>query len=493
MDILLVHVPASVGKKSHDTAFSFSKSINYGLLSIGTYLKGKGHDVKILDHRDKSNDEYISEIKKSIYTCNPLAVGLFCISGFSYPNLIEYSNSIKKIFPDIPIIAGGKDHVGLIAESLLEECSSIDIVVLGEGEEVTNLILNSIKSGRPYNEIPNIFYRESKLHRKSICNHKIAFADLPLLDYTLYPNGKSFPPSIEISRGCPFKCNFCVSARTKVRKKSISEIIQEIILLSSFYGDRNIKIYFETPIMLFTSKEIDELVNFRKKSGIDFRWRTETRVEYLQSHSIERLAEAGLKVIDMGLESGSPQILLRMNKANNPATYLTSAIKVLKKANSQNILIKINILFYVGENKDTISETLAFLEANQDYIKSVSAYPLIGFPCETFGVEFLNELSHFGGSIVRDSEWASRKLFPINPSSELSYKDLQKVSKLICKSYQSIDDFFMQKQYGYFSPNISFDDFLNAAEKHGFCDMPFYASNEERIRSKESLKKLLFL
>jgi len=491
LDIILIHIPIEVGKKSHDTAFPFSKTINYGLLSIGSYLINIGYDVRILDFRDHPVKKNINKIKKSIDIIQPKMIGLSCISGFSFPYLPKFSHDIKSSFPEIPIIVGGKDHVGLFGGQLLEECKDIDIVVMGEGEEVTNLILRSINKGQSLDGIPNICFREKGTVRRTNPVNRLKPPILSSLDYKLYPNIKTYPPSIEISRGCPFNCDFCVSSRTKVRKKSVRIISNEVKLLCDHYNDEYLKIYFETPNMLFTKKEIEELINFRKKFNLNFSYRSETRVEYLQSHSIEKLAESGLKVIDLGLESGSMEMLRRMNKTKRPDAYLNSAEIILEKAFSLDIIIKLNILFYIGENRKTISDTLSFIDRNKHHIRSISAYPLIGFQCQNFGNQFKKDLLKYGGSIVNNCDWKKRKMFPINPSTEFSYEELLKTSLLISKGYQSEADFFYQKQYGYFSPNISYQEFRDEVQRHNQDGMPFYTTDEEKQLARNSLFKLI--
>lgn len=480
-----------VGKKPHDTLFPFSKTINFGLLSLGSYLERKGHAVRILDYRDYSTENNIKRIKENINATEPKMIGLSCISGFSFPNLLKFSRSIKSSFPDIPIIAGGKDHIGLFAGQLLKECKDIDVVVMGEGEQVVHLLLKHLDSGESYYDIPNIYFRDNECVTGSNPKKRPTSMKLFPFNYDLYPEIETYPPSIEISRGCPFNCSFCVSSRTKVRKKPIGVIIDEIKKLCKLYNNGNLKLYFETPNMVFLNSEIDELIEFRQKENLTFTYRTETRIEYLLSHSIEKLAESGLKVIDIGLESGSETILKRMNKTNRPKLYLKSAENILKRAYDLDIIIKINILFYVGENKHTIGETLSFLDRNEPYIRSISAYPLIGFQFHKFGDEFHNDLARYGGSVVKNEYWKNMKLFPINPSSEYCYDDLQNISLMITKAYQSESDFFYQKQYGYFSPKISFLEFRKATQLHNQEELPFFRTDEEKIEERKLLHKIL--
>ena len=272
-------------------------------------------------------------------------------------------------------------HVGLISEKVLLECPEVDIVVKGEAEEITFQVIKSMMNGNPFSRIPNIAYRDQDGCIKiTDFTDSVALSIIPSLNYKLYPNYLSFPPSIEVSRGCPCSCKFCVNTGSKVRKKPIADVIKDVMLIIDLYGIQNPALYFEAPMFTFSDRKIEELIDLKKEKGLNFTWRTETRVEYLTQNRIYRLAVAGLKVVDLGLESASPEILSRMGKTTNPEQYLTSAAKVLKTAYENNIIIKINLLFYIGENKNTLNETITFLDRNNQYIQSISAYTLIAHP-----------------------------------------------------------------------------------------------------------------
>lgn len=490
--LILINILSGDAKKPYDKAFSFSRTINFGLLSIATYLQSHGISVRLLDLctydvEDPWND-ILSEIKKE----NPVAIGLSCISGFSYPRFKDASKLIKNLFPGIKIVAGGKDHIGLMSEVVLLECEGIDILVKGEGEIVTLKILKALINRHSLSQIRNIAYRDDRGLIVETPIEECSILDkIPSLDYTLYPNYSAFPPSIEVSRGCPYSCSFCVSTKTKIRKKPVSEIIKDVKSINRLYKLSEPTIYFETPMFFFSNEEIDILVNLRLKEGLKFTWRTETRVEYLDTHPIDRLAMAGLKVVDLGLESASPELLLRMNKTSNPDTYLNSAVRVLKKAFENGIIIKINLLFYIGENRRTLSETITFLESNREHIQSISAYPLILCPTLCDNPDIHSQIVEHGGSFVKSNEWEQRHLIAVNPSSEFSYENLQYIGRLIGKSYQSIYTFFEQKRFGYLSPSISFSEFKAQVDCFGIERFPFFVAKRESDAAKAELMQII--
>ena len=500
MDLLLVNVPIDLGKKPYDLAFPFLKRLNFGILAIASYMKDRGFQVRIFDPQAYSEEIFseeacISRILQEIEHYSPLVVGLSCISGFSYPSCKKIAILIRQAFPSILIIVGGKDHVGQIADIVLSECAAIDIVARGEGEEVLCKLIDSVKNKQPLEKVSNIVYRDTNGSINST-NYDLTLnpQKITRLNYSLYPNFKTFPPSLEISRGCPFGCAFCVSAKTGVRKKDVSSIIDEAEYIVQIYDDEDIGLYLETPMFLMQDKEISQLAYMRKEKGLNFTWRTETRVDYLSPVRLQKLAEAGLRVLDLGFESASPDILIRMGKTQKPQKYLEQTSEILRTAYELGIIVKMNILFYIGETVETIKETIYFLEQNLPYTISVSAYPLLLYPGSSLETGIEEDIKRYGGSIVNDKAWEERHLWPVNPSNEFTYDTLQELGTLFTKSFQTMETFYMQKKYGYFSPGTSYIEFIQHSENFGIEKLPFSKDKKELNNNRQKLwSKLMSL
>jgi radical SAM superfamily enzyme YgiQ (UPF0313 family) len=271
----------------------------------------------------------------------------------------------------------------------------------------------------------------------------------------------------------------------------VVEVIKDVKTINKLYKTNESTIYFETPMFMFDTGEIDALVDIRQREELKFTWRTETRVEYLDKQPVDKLAMAGLRVVDLGLESASPEILLRMKKTSTPDSYLKAATGVLKKAFESGIIIKLNLLFYIGETRNTLSETIAFLDSNRDYIQSISAYPFILYPGVRDNQDIQTQLSQHGGSFDTSREWEERHLIAVNPSVEFSYAELQHIGKLFGQSYQSINTFFDQKRFGYLSPGISFSEFKTQAEHFGIERFPFFTDKKASETAKSELMRII--
>jgi anaerobic magnesium-protoporphyrin IX monomethyl ester cyclase len=271
----------------------------------------------------------------------------------------------------------------------------------------------------------------------------------------------------------------------------VAEIVNDVKTINKLYNTNEPTIYFETPMFMFDTEEIDALVDIRQREELKFTWRTETRVEYLDKQPFDKLAMAGLRVVDLGLESASPQILLRMNKTSTPDSYLKAATGVLKKAFENGIIIKLNLLFYIGETRNTLSETITFLDSNRDYIQSISAYPFILYPGVRDNLDIQTQLSQHGGSFDISGKWEERHLIAINPSAQFSYAELQHIGTLFGQSYQSINTFFDQKRFGYLSPGISFSEFKTQAEHIGVENFPFFADKRTSETAKSELMRII--
>lgn len=494
MDLLLVNIPLDLGKKPYDLAFPFLKRLNFGILAIASYMSERGFEVGIFDPQAYPYEDSLTQLLKEIERHSPKVIGLSCISGFSYPCCKRFASAIRLNFPTIPIFVGGKDHVGQIAESVLAECLAIDIVVRGEGEEVICQLIDSINQGKQPDEVPNIVYRKTD---GQICSTSYDLTlnpqKLVRLNYSLYPEFHRFSPSLEIGRGCPFGCAFCVSAKTGVRKKDIQSIIDEAEDISRIYGDSEIRLYLETPMFLMRDEEILQLAAMRKKRNLNFTWRTETRVDYLTSDRLHKLAEAGCRVLDLGFESASPDILVRMGKTRTPQKYLERASEILHTAYKLGIIIKLNILFYIGELSETIGTTISFLEQNMPCVTSVSAYPLLLYPGSSLETGIAEEVKRYGGSIIKDAVWQERHLYPVNPSSEFTYEYLEKLGVIFTKSFQTMETFYSQKLYGYFSPGVSYIEYEKQVERFGIERLPFSRDITEAESVRHKLWKQLKL
>ncbi|MEM7972255.1 radical SAM protein [Morganella morganii subsp. sibonii] len=206
--------------------------------------------------------------------------------------------------------------------------------------------------------------------------------------------------------------------------------------------------YFECSIFISEKKWIERFINLRANNNISFLWRTESRVDKLNINHIPLLAKAGLKVIDLGLESASEVQLKKMGKTKNPANYLKKASELLKACYENRIKTKVNIMLYAGETYETLDKTLQWLRAHKDYIYGVSAGVVFAFGWDENKKEYLDEMISLGASIYQKNNLIGVTKF--NLSDEIDYDESMKLIKDISNEFMSDDHYFYLKSFSYY-------------------------------------------
>ncbi len=110
------------------------------------------------------------------------------------------------------------------------------------------------------------------------------------------------------SRGCPYTCNYCpYLVNSKYRVRSSENIVEEIRYLVRRYGVQGIS--FRDPNLTFDKDRAREFAELLLRHGLNVRWGMEARTDRLDTSLIDILHRAGLRSIEVGVESFSEQTL----------------------------------------------------------------------------------------------------------------------------------------------------------------------------------------
>ena len=125
---------------------------------------------------------------------------------------------------NITIILGGPE-VSYNASYYLDN-NLCDYVIKNEGEEAFNLLLHYLDNKISLDKIPNLYHKDGFTFDKLVDISKTKMA------YHLLDDLNNKIIYIETSRGCPFKCGYCMaSLDNKLRFFDIEEIKNEVLLL----------------------------------------------------------------------------------------------------------------------------------------------------------------------------------------------------------------------------------------------------------------------
>jgi len=457
MDILLVNphleFPSDTSGRS-GLLRSKEYLLNMGLLSISTYLNVQGIDAYIIDLNASENPS--RDLEKYIVQHNPEYVGISNQSCHSYLSTKEYAKIIKEVSRKTKVAVGGLHASGIPAE-LLNESDDVDYVFVGEGElALVDLIQGTDSSGFVKKRVSDNGF--------IISGHKYPEINLlPRLDYTQYPDYQEFVPYVEESRGCVSKCDYCISPSIykAIRSKDPPIIIEDIRLLHELYGDEDFHFFLEANNFGVNHRKTEELAE--SLAGANHSWRTESRVDTFPIHILHKLIDGGLRVLDVGLESGSPEMLQRMHKTNDPSGYLKAGLRLAEEvARSGDCLLKLNIMLYYGETLSTVQETWEYLRKISSITPlAIGIGPVRMDPGSKNYEQFVNTgKSHF----FDNSFWGKTHCYPVDLSPEISFEEGNNISKELAQEFQTSRTYYKSKRHSQLPYNMTYEEFMKQAD-----------------------------
>lgn len=290
---------------------------NYGISYISSFLKKKGIETSLLNINEKLGYPLdLERIEKDVLRWAPDIIGFSVLT-----NQYKYAEKIAKRIKeklDIPILFGGI-HPTMDPERTLNN-PYVDYICVGEGEEA---LAELILQGTP-EKVKNIGYKKDGLLFFEPLRPYIDLSTLPFKDYDIYDfqkliDAKNGWVGLLASRGCPFRCTYCLNHRiielykknghlpkNYIRRHKVDEIMEEIDYIQRKY--RGIKMFiFDDDIFTFDKEWLYEFSKkYRSVTRVGFVCNAHVRI--FDEEIASMLKEAGCKIVKFGLESGSERI-----------------------------------------------------------------------------------------------------------------------------------------------------------------------------------------
>lgn len=376
MRILLINV---AGQLSSD-----------GSRLISALLKRANHRVQTVFLARLEPLEYsLKELEALDDLISEAGLVLLAVYSFYAFRAVQITNYIHQRYPGLLVIWGGPHCISAPELSL----QYADGVCFSEGDQAVVDLVNRIANQENYLSTPNMAFN---VNGNSVINPVLRpFTDLDglpnydydledhfLLDRSLFPISKKifqersagYPYYVPIlylitTRGCPHNCSYCnncrylaMFGRNRLRFYSLGRILGEMEQILTHFDFFQLIGFGDDDFFFRPKQEIREFAEqYKKRIGLPFGIAISATT--YKKEKLNLLLSAGLKVVQMGVQSGSQRVLdevyhrrIKVSKTKD----VVGQIAPLLKSKQLDLLLDF-IIDNPFENPDDIIQTYNYL------------------------------------------------------------------------------------------------------------------------------------
>ena len=275
-------------------------------------------------------------------------------------------NRAQKYNKSVKVILGG-GAVSVFYEQLGNFLPKGTVISIGEGENLIEKIIKSesveeercyIAGQKPRNKL---IHEQPSGTVKTACNYK--YIKSIWNDFDWYIESGDYYVGVQTKRGCPHNCCFCVYTVVegkKVRVNPVNEVIEEMKQLYEM-GVRGF--WFTDAQFIPTKNNIKDakllLQAIKDQGWNDIKWAAYIRADNIDRELAQLMVETGMSYFEIGITSGSQELVRKMRLAYNLRTVLENC-RMLVQAGFNNH-VSVNYSFNVfDETPNTIKQTIAY-------------------------------------------------------------------------------------------------------------------------------------
>ncbi|MCR5737607.1 MAG: B12-binding domain-containing radical SAM protein [Eubacterium sp.] len=256
-------------------------------------------------------NQQVNDILADIYQKKPDAIAFSCYI-WNWKEIQELLTEIPKVLPKTDLWLGGPE-VTYGAEKLLKQYPQVTGVMIGEGEVTFRETVREYLEEKDFSKVAGLCLKEGYTKPRELTD----LTELPFLYGDLEP----FENKIiyyESSRGCPYRCSYCLSSiDKKVRLRNLDVVKKEL----QFFLDRKVK----------QVKFVDRTFNCNHQHAMEI-WKYllehdngvtnfhfEVSADILNDEEIALLNQLrpGLAQLEIGVQSTNEETLRAINRTMN--------------------------------------------------------------------------------------------------------------------------------------------------------------------------------
>ncbi|RUM38650.1 MAG: B12-binding domain-containing radical SAM protein [Desulfobulbus sp.] len=316
---------------------------------------------------------------------------LVAISSLSAQIKDAYKLADRICAQSIPVVMGGL-HVSAVPEEAARHCDS---VVVGEGEPQWLKVLADAAN--------------NSLQRFYVSDGSFNLDDTPMPAFELLDIEKYNRITVQTSRGCPHRCEFCASSvmlTSRYKQKPMDRVLAEVDKICSIWARPFIELADDNS---FVNRDYwKKLLPLLAQKNI--RWFTETDISIAKDQELLQLLHAsGCVQVLIGLESPDAQGLRGLEtKQNWKARQQPDYARSIQTIQSHGI--SVNGCFILGmDNHDPEIFDNVYRFVNQTKLHEVQITIQTPFP----GTPLYQRLAH-ENRILSPHAWEKCTLFDVN-------------------------------------------------------------------------------
>ncbi len=294
---------------------------NLALRSIGKYCKEFLTVLKEYTINDNTDN-----IIASIYKERADVIAFSCYI-WNIEKVLYIAESIKQVNKNVKIILGGHE-VSYDSADILKENPAVDFIIRGEGEKPMKYLLSAFNNGEDVKDIPSLTYRNGE---KVIENPLCEAGSLDEYEFCYDESIRDYKGKIiyyESSRGCPYRCSYCLSGRSgKVDFLNIERVKKELL----FFIENRV------PLVKFVDRTFNadkvrarEIFKFIIENSKHTKFHFELAGNLIDDETLAILKKApeGVIQFEIGVQSTNPKTLQEIGR-NIPLSAISESINRL--------------------------------------------------------------------------------------------------------------------------------------------------------------------
>lgn len=342
------------------------------VLYLGSYLSRRGlsFDYINLFHLEKE------QLKEKLVNNEVLTIAITTTLYVSPHPILEIVSFIREHNDAAKIVIGGpyiSNQAKLIDRRTLEQefeyLGGDFYVISNEGEATLVNLIRALKTGSDLKSVDNIAYRRGANFEFTAASIESNPLEENMVDYGLFPReqiGEFL--SLRTAKSCPFSCSFCGFPQRAGKYKYLDVPLVEKELDSIRDIGTVTTLTFLDDTFNVPKERFREILRMMIRNQYGFKWNSFYRSDHGDDETIELMGKAGCEGVFLGVESGSDEMLQKMNKTARRKDYLRSIPRLREAGISTHANV---IVGFPGETYATVQETIDLIEETKpDFFRS---------------------------------------------------------------------------------------------------------------------------